>query len=169
MNSVITVRNLASNAVPHLDEERFNALISETDERTTAQQQIVDLSDELINEVKQADALVIAAPMYNFSTPSQLKAWFDHLARVGVTFQYTATVPKGLLNDKPVYVICTFGGRYHAIDQDHQSPYIKQFFNLLGISNVQFIYAEGLNMGEESKALALETANSSIKDLVQAL
>src|SRR5262245_47591807 len=98
----LIVRDLAREPVPHLDAERFGAFIAK--ERSEEQEQVVRYSDSLIDELKRADAIVLALPMYNFGVPSQLKAWFDHVARAGVTFRYTEKGPVGLLTGKKAYV-----------------------------------------------------------------
>src|SRR5262245_41925825 len=137
----IIVRDLNRNPLPHLTAERFQSFLAKPTERTFAQQAVVAESDALIDELKRADVIVLAAPMYNFSVPSTLKAYFDHVARAGVTFRYTATGPQGLLQGKQAYVFVTRGGFYPAAD-DTQTPYLRQFLGFIGITNVQFVYAE---------------------------
>src|ERR1700720_4703012 len=107
----IVVRDVAAaDPVPHLNAERFGAFITKPEERSAAQRAVVAYSDILINELKQANVIVLGLPMYNFGVPSQLKAYFDHIARAGVTFQYTQKGPVGLLTDKKVYVFAARGG-----------------------------------------------------------
>ncbi|MFY0702211.1 MAG: NAD(P)H-dependent oxidoreductase, partial [Bermanella sp.] len=101
-------------------------------------------------------------PMYNFNVPSQLKAYMDQVARAGITFKYTETGPQGLLADKPVYVIAARGGFHQGQETDTQTGFVKTFFAFLGINNVQFIYAEGVNMGDEAKASAYSAAKDAI-------
>src|SRR5471030_3273306 len=101
----IIVRDVAAaEPVPHLDAERFGAFITKPQERSAAQDAVVAYSDALINELQQADVIVMGLPMYNFGVPSQLKAYFDHIARAGVTFRYTDKGPVGQLTGKKVYV-----------------------------------------------------------------
>lgn len=164
----VVERDVTSNPVPHLDGERIGALFSAPEQRTPEQQAVVDFADALLEEVTNADAIVLAVPMYNFGIPSQLKAWLDHLARAGVSFKYTDTGPVGLLKDKPVYILAARGGVYHAAGQDFQAPFLRQFFGLLGITNLEFIYAEGLNMGDEAKEKALNEASRQIAELIPA-
>ena len=164
----VVERDVTSNPVPHLDGERIGALFSAPEQRTPEQQAVVDFADALLEEVTTADAIVLAVPMYNFGVPSQLKAWLDHLARAGVSFKYTDTGPVGLLKDKPVYILAARGGVYHAAGQDFQAPFLRQFFGLLGITNLEFIYAEGLNMGDEAKEKALNEASRQIAELIPA-
>lgn len=154
----LTVRDLAANPVPHLDSARFRAFASAPETRTSVQQAVVSYSDVLIAELQQADTLVIGVPMYNFGVPTGLKAYFDHIARAGVTFRYTATGPEGLLNGKKVYVVATRGGRYQDTPLDTQTDYLRNFFGLLGLTDVEFIYAEGLNMGDEEARAGLDAA-----------
>src|SRR5262249_21329468 len=145
------VRDLAKQPVPHLDAARFAAFLSKEESRTEEQKNTLRYSDSLIEELRRADAIVLGLPMYNFGVPSQLKAWFDHVARAGVTFRYTATGPVGLLTGKKAYVLATRGGHYAATGTDHETPYLRQFLGFLGITDVQFIYAEGLAISDASR------------------
>ena len=163
--SRVVERDLAANPVPHLDGARFMAFLAKPEERSAEQQAVVDFSDALIAELRAADAVVIGLPMYNFGIPSQLKAYFDHIARAGVTFRYTANGPEGLITGKKVYVLATRGGVYAGTPQDSQTAYVRDFLGFIGITDVEFIYAEGLNMGDESKHTALAQAHQAIADL----
>ncbi|MCP8898679.1 FMN-dependent NADH-azoreductase [Gilvimarinus xylanilyticus] len=164
----VVVRDLAANPVPHLDGERFNAFLTPADKRSAQEQKIVDYSDELIAEIKSADVIALGLPMYNFGIPSTLKAYFDHIARSGVTFRYTAEGPEGLLPNIPVYILAARGGIYQGTQADSQTGYMQTFLAFLGLKNTQFIYAEGLAMGEEGKDSALNQAVATIKDSVAA-
>ena len=113
-------------------------------QRNAEQKSLVDLSDNLIKEVQQSDVLVIGLPMYNFGVPSQFRAWMDRIARAGVTFKYTEQGPVGLLANKKVIVLTARGGIYAGTDNDSQTKHVTSFFALLGITDVEFIYAEGL-------------------------
>ncbi|WP_039917740.1 FMN-dependent NADH-azoreductase [Cellvibrio mixtus] len=150
----VVVRDFAKEEVPHLDATRVQALFSPAEGRTAEQQAVLDYSDNIIAEIQSADAIVIGVPMYNFGVPSALKAYFDHIARAGVTFKYTETGPVGLLNDKPVYIIATRGGIYKGQAADSQSQFLKSFLTFVGLKDVHFIYAEGLNMGQKDEAFA---------------
>lgn len=161
------VRDLASTPLPHLDAERVNAFFTPIGTRSAAQQKLVDLSDELIDEIKQADILVIGLPMYNFGVPSTLKTYFDHIARAHVTFRYTEYGPEGLLIGKKAYIFATRGGQYVETPQDTQTPYVRNFLDFLGISNVEFVYAEGLNMGADIKEKALAQARAKLHELAK--
>ena len=164
--SDVIVRDLANNAVPHLDAERFGAFIAKPDERSATQQAVIDFSDALIDELERADVIVLGLPMYNFGVPSMLKAYFDHIARAGVTFRYTDKGPVGLLDGKKVYVFATRGGLYAGTPRDTQTGYVLEFLHFIGITDVEFVYAEGLNLGAERKAAALSQAQQTIDDLL---
>src|SRR6202030_3200695 len=162
----IVVRNVAAaDPVPHLNAERFGAFITQPGERSSEQHAVVAYSDTLINELKQADVIVLGLPMYNFGVPSQLKAYFDHIARIGVTFEYTEKGPVGKLTGKKVYVFAARGGVYEGTPMDTQTSYVRDFLRFLGMSDVEFIYAEGLNMGPQSKQSALAKAEAEIARL----
>ena len=159
----IISRDLAANPVPHLDLARFQALNSDPAERSQEQQDVVDFSDKLIEEIRSADTLVFGIPMYNFSIPSSLHAYFDHIARAGVTFRYTENGPQGLLTGKRAYVVITRGGIY---GEDHaQTSFIRQFLGFIGIEEVEFIHAEGLAMGDEPRNDALNAAQERLSQL----
>ncbi|WP_432698238.1 FMN-dependent NADH-azoreductase [Marinobacterium sp. YM272] len=163
----VLTRDLFADEIPHLDAKRFGALISSPDERSSEQQAIVDFSDQLIDEVRQADMLVIGVPMYNFGVPSQMKAWIDHLARAGVTFKYTEAGSVGLLEDKPVLLLATRGGQYKDVGADFQIPFVTQFLSFIGLNDTRVIYAEGLAMGEELAQQALSAAKQSLGEQLQ--
>lgn len=159
----VVVRDLVDQPIAHFDLNVISALSTEAAERSHAQQDIAALSDMLIGEVQRADAIVIAAPMYNFAVPSQLKAWFDQIARNGVTFRYTENGPEGLLHDKPVYILATRGGQYHEAGLDYQVPWLKLILGFVGLKNVEVILAEGLNMGAAEQSI--QAAQSTIDSL----
>jgi len=164
--ATIVVRDVAAaEPVPHLNAERFGAFITKPEQRSAAQNAVVAYSDALINELKQADVVVLGLPMYNFGVPSQLKAYFDHIARIGVTFEYTEKGPVGKLTDKKVYVFAARGGVYEGTPMDTQTSYVRDFLRFLGMTHVEFIYAEGLNMGPQSKQAALAKAEADIARL----
>jgi len=164
--ATILVRDVAAaDPVPHLNAERFGAFITKSEDRSAAQHAVVAYSDTLINELKQADVIVLGLPMYNFGVPSQLKAYFDHIARIGVTFEYTEKGPVGKLGGKKVYVFAARGGVYEGTPMDTQTSYVRDFLRFLGMSDVEFIYAEGLNMGPQSKQTALAKAEAEITRL----
>lgn len=162
---VIVREVAAADPVPHLNGERFGAFVTKPEERTAAQHRVVAYSDALIDELKQADVIVLGLPMYNFGVPSQLKAYFDHIARAGVTFQYTASGPVGLLDAKKVYVFAARGGLYAGTPLDTQTAYVRDFLAFLGMKDVQFVYAEGLAISPESRESNLAKAAAEIAAL----
>jgi FMN-dependent NADH-azoreductase len=154
----VIVRDLAAAPVPHLTGERFQAFLAKPEDRTDAQRAEAEVSDVLVNEIQRADAVVIGLPMYNFGVPSTLKAYFDHIARAGITFRYTANGPEGLLKGKKVFVFATRGGSYAGTARDTQTQYVRDFLAFLGMTDVEFVYAEGLAMGDAVRTPALENA-----------
>jgi FMN-dependent NADH-azoreductase len=161
----LAVRDLATNPVPHLTAERVTAFGTPPSARTVDQQRHVAESDLLIDELRQADVVVLGLPMYNFGVPSTLKAYFDHLARAGVTFRYTSEGPVGLLTGKKVYVFATRGGQYAGTVKDLQTAYVRQFLGFVGLRDVEFIYVEGLALGDEQREKALAAAAARIDQL----
>jgi FMN-dependent NADH-azoreductase len=162
----IVVRNVAAaEAVPHLNAERFGAFITQPENRSAAQHAVVAYSDSLIDELRRADVIVLGLPMYNFGVPSQLKAYFDHVARAGVTFKYTEKGPVGLLTGKKVYVFAARGGLYAGTPLDTQTSYVRDFLRFLGITDVEFVYAEGLAISAQSKEAGLAKAAAEIARL----
>jgi FMN-dependent NADH-azoreductase len=156
----LVVRDLARDAVPHLTAERFQAFLAKPDDRTAEQRAAVEYSDGLIGELKEADNIVIGLPMYNFALPSTLKAYFDHIARAGVTFKYTEKGPVGLLTGKKAYVVVARGGLYghnHA-----HATYVRDFLGFLGITDVEFVYVEGLAVSPASKQTAIAKAKARL-------
>ncbi len=164
-DSTVIQRDLANDPVPHLDAARFGAFLAEPSSRTAEQQAVIDASDALIAELQQADVIVLGLPLYNFGVPSQLKAYIDHVARNGVTFRYTANGPEGLLKDKKVYVFAARGGHYVGTPMDTQTDYIRHFLAFIGIDDVEFVYAEGLNIDAKTKDASLSKAQAEITRL----
>ena len=163
----VIARDLTKQPLPHLDAERFGAFLAKAEARTPAQQQVLDASDALIAELREADTLVLGLPMYNFGVPSQLKAYFDHIARAGVTFKYTTKGSVGLLTGKKAYVFAARGGLYQGTPRDTQTAYVRDFLAFLGITDVQFVYAEGLAISEASKTESVAKARGVLRDLAQ--
>jgi len=160
--ATVTVRDLATEPVPHLDAARFGAFIAKPEERTAEQQRTTNYSDALIAELKAADVIVLGLPLYNFGLPSTLKAYFDHIGRAGHTFKYTEKGPVGLLSGKKAYVFAARGGLYQGTPRDTQTAYVRDFLSFIGISDVEFVYAEGLAISEESKNASLARARREI-------
>jgi FMN-dependent NADH-azoreductase len=149
----VVTRDLVEDPVPHLDQATLQAFAASAQQRSASQQVAVALSDTLIWELDAGDVLVLGLPMYNFGVPSTLKAYFDHIARAGVTFRYTANGPQGLMSGKKAYVAAARGGRYVGTPRDTQSAYVRDFLAFIGISDVEFIYAEGLASADGGDAL----------------
>lgn len=157
----VVVRDLIAEELPHMDGTVVTALRGDAAEHADEHRAILSLSDELVAELKAADEVVIGVPLYNFNIPSQMKSYFDLLARAGVTFSYTENGPVGLIGDKPVYLITTRGGLYRDSGNDFQIPFVKQFLSFIGLNSVEVIYAEGLAMGDFAET-ALVAANQQI-------
>lgn len=165
-NARITVRDLALEPHPALDEAALGALFTPAEARTPEQAARVAADDALIAQVQAADAVVIGAPMYNFGVSSQLKNWIDAISRARVTFRYTENGPEGLLTGKKVYVVLTRGGKYRDTAKDSQVPYLRTVLGFLGMTDVEFIYAESLNMGPAGEAEGLASARRQIDELL---
>ncbi len=164
----MTERNFANQEIPHLDGPWLAALSTAEADRSSEQQAKVAFSDQLIAELQAADTLVIGLPMYNFSLPSMLKAWVDHIARAGLTFRYTETGSAGLLEGKKVYLVAAMGGIHEAGATDFLRPYMKHILAFVGLSDVESITADGLNMGPERREKGLADARSQIARIVNA-
>lgn len=164
--ATVTVRNLTTNGHPVLDEATLGALFTPAAQRTPEQAARVALDDALIAEIQAADVVVLGVPMYNFAVPAQLKNWIDAIARARVTFEYTANGPVGLLKGKKVYVVLTRGGVHRDQPSDTQVPYLRTVLGFLGMTDVEFVYAEGIAMGPDAEAAALAAARAEIAKLV---
>jgi len=160
--AVVELRDLAANPHPVLDEAALGALFTPAEQRTPEQAARVALDDALIAQVQSADVIVLGVPMYNFGVPVQLKTWIDAIAKAGVTFRYTENGPEGLIKGKKVYVALARGGLYRDTPADSQVPYLKGVLGFLGMTDVEFIYAEGLAMGAESADKAFAEAEAAI-------
>lgn len=162
----VTENNLAALNLPHLSAAEMQAWTVPVEQQNPKQLALGMHSEQLLGELMQADALVIGMPMYNFGIPSTFKAWVDRIVRAGRTFNYTADGPKGHLTGKSVYILAARGGIYQGTDKDSQSQYLLDLFGLIGITDVQFIYLEGLNMGEEVADKAWHAARQAITQLL---
>lgn len=161
----LTEVDLSVAPLPHLEMKEIAAWMTPATERTAEQVQLAGLSEQLIEQIKAADVIVFGVPMYNFGIPSQLKSMLDRLARAGITFKYTDKGPVGLLDDKPVIILATRGGVYQGTAADSQTPFLTSFFNFIGLTQLHFVYAEGLNMGEEAADKALTAARQQLDRL----
>lgn len=160
--AALTLRDLAATPVSILDEAALGALFTPAEQRSASQAALVAEYDALIAEVMAHDVLVLGVPMYNFGVPVQLKAWVDAIARAGVTFRYTETGPEGLIKGKTVYIALARGGLYRDQPHDSQVPYLKTVLGFLGLTDLRFIYAEGLNMGPEAAAKGFAQAEADL-------
>ena len=164
----ITYRDITADGIPHLNHTHIAALSTPREQQPPDQQTWLDYADSLISEVIAADTLLIGAPMYNFGVPSVLKSWFDHIARAGVTFRYTSEGPEGLLKNKQAIIITTRGGIHRNQQSDSETHFITTMLNFLGIKKINFIYAEGLNMGNGERDAGLAEARQQIQQLSNA-
>jgi FMN-dependent NADH-azoreductase len=161
----VVTRDVVSNPLPHLTEQHIGAFFTPAEQRNAEQAHAIKTSDALVDELFAADTIVIGAPMYNFSITSGLKAWIDHIARVGRTFQYGANGPQGLVTGKKVIVVVASGGVYSegpAAAYDHVTTYLRAALGFLGMTDVSFVIAEGVSMGEEAVAKAQTKARTQI-------
>lgn len=161
----VQVRDLAAEPVPHLDATLLGGWMTPSEQQNDAEKAALARSNQLTDELLAADVLVLAAPMYNFAIPSTLKAWLDHVLRAGVTFKYTETGPQGLLTGKRAFVLTARGGIYAGSALDHQEPYLRQTLAFIGIHDVQFIHAEGLNLGAEFSEKGLAQAKAKLAEV----
>ncbi|AOG22079.1 FMN-dependent NADH-azoreductase [Acidovorax sp. RAC01] len=157
--------DLAENAPSHLSAQSLGFRTGQA-AATEAERAENALSEALVSQFLAADVIVIGAPLYNFSVPSQLKAWIDRVAQAGRTFKYTDKGPVGLAGGKTVIVASTRGGVYSTSEggqaMEHQESYLKVVFGFFGITDVRFVRAEGVAMGPDAKAAALTSAQAHI-------
>jgi FMN-dependent NADH-azoreductase len=165
----LTVRDLDLRPHPVLDGDAVGALFTPASQRTAEQAARAALDDALIAEVQAADVVVLGVPMYNFGVPAALKNWIDAIAKAGVTFRYSEKGPQGLLKGKKVYVALTRGGKYRDTPADTQVPYLKMVLGFLGLTDIAFVYAEGLNLGADAEQMAINSAYQQIEEAVYPL
>ncbi|MGV2832177.1 FMN-dependent NADH-azoreductase [Pseudomonas shirazensis] len=161
----INVRDVAANPLPHLDADLLGGWMKPAEQRSMPEQEAFERSNQLTDELLAADVLVMAAPMYNFTIPSTLKAWLDHVLRAGITFKYTPTGPQGLLQGKRAIVLTARGGIHAGAGSDHQEPYLRQAMAFIGIHDVEFIHAEGLNMSGDFHEKGVNQAKARLAAL----
>ncbi|MBB5044118.1 FMN-dependent NADH-azoreductase [Shinella fusca] len=165
--AAVTYRDLVANPLPHLSGAHLmaaNAKPEDVDAQVAAE---VEESTAVLEEFLAADTVVLGVPMYNFSLPSQLKAWIDRVAVAGKTFRYTAEGPEGLAKGKKVIIVSTRGGHYSAgpaAVMDHQESYLRSVLGFLGITDIEIVRAEGLNLSADSKVEAISEAERVISD-----
>ena len=170
-DSTIIVRDLGTTPLPHLDGVTLGAFFTPPDQRTTALNDAAILSDRAVDEVLAADIIVIGVPMWNFGIPSALKAWIDHIVRAGRTFKYGAAGPESLLpKGKRAIVVSSRGGVYSAGPMqmmDYQETYLKAVFGFIGLTDISFVRAEGMAMGEDAVKSAIGTAEMQLAEAVK--
>jgi FMN-dependent NADH-azoreductase len=163
----VVIRDLVANPLPHFDATATTALRGQP---TSAEENaLLALSDELVAEIKKADTLIINAPMYNFHIPTQLKSYFDFIARPRVTFQYSEKGPEGLLKGKKAVVLAAFGGFHQNQPTDLVTSYMKAILGFVGITDVQFVYVEGIGFGPEAVEKTQAQAKAEIDKLATTL
>lgn len=168
---MVVERDVAAVPVPHLTEQMMGAFFTPADQRSPEQAQTVQLSDTLVDELLAADVIVIGAPMYNFSVSSTLKAWIDHVARAGRTFQYSAAGVVGLAIGKRVFIVTATGGVYSegpSQSFDFLATYLRSVLGFMGMTDVTFIRAEGLAMGDDAVAATLSKSRAALGNLLPA-
>jgi FMN-dependent NADH-azoreductase len=163
--TVVEYLDLVADAPNHLDMDSLGFRLGlEASGLTDAQKRENAVSEQLVSQFLAADVVVLGAPMYNFTIPSQLKAWFDRVAQAGRTFRYTADGPEGLAGGKTVIVVSTRGGAYpDGAFMDHQESYLKAILGFFGVTDVRFVRAEGLAMGDAARDTALQAAQRDIQ------
>ena len=163
--------DLAKDAPGHLNMDSLGFRLGVNAEGLSdVQRKENELSEKLVSQFLAADVVVVGAPMYNFSVPSQLKAWIDRIAQAGRTFNYTEKGPVGLAGGKTVIIASSRGGKYSTnpalAGLDHQESYLRTVFGFVGITDLRFVRAEGVGMGEEAKKQAMTNADLEIKSAV---
>lgn len=165
----VTVRDVGLTPLPHLGGEEMGAWMQDPTNRSPKQAELAAISDDIVEELHHTDNVVFAVPMYNFGIPSTLKAYIDRICRAGITFRYSENGPIGLLENKKAIVLAARGGLYAGTDRDTQTKYLKDVFNFIGITDIDFVYAEGLAMGEEAATSAWKQAEAAITKLIKTL
>ncbi|MDQ0591216.1 FMN-dependent NADH-azoreductase [Variovorax paradoxus] len=166
-DTTVEYLDLAANAPSHFGADALGIKTGVQAQPTEAQQRENALSEQFVSQFLASDVIVVGAPLYNFSVPTQLKAWIDRLAQIGRTFKYTDKGPVGLAGGKTVIVASSRGGIYSTTEggqaTEHQESYLKVIFGFFGITDVRFVRAEGLAMGDAPKAAALAAARADIR------
>ena len=147
-------RDLSANNLPFIDAERFAANLAPYAERNEGQRELAAIADTLIEELEQADTIVLGLPIYNFAMPSTLKAWADLVARAGRTFQYTAKGPEGLLKGKKAYITVASGGTTVGSEIDFMTPWLRHFLGFIGITDVELVAADATARADGAEKIA---------------
>jgi FMN-dependent NADH-azoreductase len=166
----VVTRDLGEEPIPHLTRDAAASLRG-AEPANDAQATALALSNELVAEIKDADTIVIGAPMYNFGIPSTLKAWFDYVLRAGVTFRYSEAGPEGLIKGKRAIVVLSRGGLYSegpAQAMDSQEPHLRTLLGFMGISDVAFVRAEKLGFGPDARNQAIGAAQAELGRVAEA-
>jgi FMN-dependent NADH-azoreductase len=171
-DSKVIVRDLGSNPMPHLDGIAIGAMFTPADQRNDALIEAVKLSEQAVEELMSADVIVIGAPMWNFGIPSALKAWIDHVVRARRTFRYNENgqVVGMLLPNKKVIIVSSRGGVYSEGPMkvmDHQESYLSAVLGMIGLTDISFVRAEGVAMGDEAIKNAMATAESHMAEAIK--
>jgi FMN-dependent NADH-azoreductase len=165
-NTTVDYLDLAVDTPNHFSADALGIKVGVQAEPTEAQRRENEVSERLVSQFLAADVIVVGAPLYNFTVPTQLKAWIDRLAQIGRTFKYTDKGPVGLATGKTVIVASTRGGMYSTSEggqaMEHQESYLKVIFGFFGITDVRFVRAEGIGMGDAAKAAAFTAARADI-------
>lgn len=164
----LMVRDLVADPLPHIDADYSTGIYTPAESRTVRQSEVVGVSDTALDELFVADTVILATGFINFNISSTLKSWVDHIARAGRSFSYGAEGPKGLVTGKKVYVVLASGGVYSegpAIQMDHAVPYLKSVLAFLGMTDVEVIRIEGVGMGADAIAAALEKATRRVDEI----
>ena len=163
--SKVTTVDLTREAPSHLGAAEFTSWSVPEEQRTAEQRSLAGVSDRLVEQLLSHDTLVLAVPMYNLGIPSTLKAWIDRVARAGKTFAYTSEGPRGLVQGTRAYLVLSRGGQYRGTPLDTQTDYLTSVLGLMGIKEVETIFAEGLNMGGEMRQKSIEAALAQVGEL----
>jgi len=161
----IIIRDLVSQPLPHIDPDYASGIYTPAEARSQRQAEVVAVSDVVLDELIEADTVILATGFINFSISSTLKSWIDHISRAGRSFSYGEGGPKGLVTGKKVYIVLASGGIYSegaAVQMDHAVPYLRSVLAFLGMTDVEVIRVEGVGMGEEATTKALEKATARI-------
>lgn len=169
-DGTIVHRDIGSRPIPHLDEITTTAIRKPVEARSAEEAAAVAASDQLVEELLAADAVVIGTGLINFNIYSTLKSWIDNVARAGLTFRYTEDGPVGLATGKKVYLVLAAGGVYSQGDakgMDHAVPYLKSVLGFMGMTDVEVIYVEGLAFGPEAAEKAISAAHSRVQEVAK--
>lgn len=160
-------RDVVAEPFAHLAADEITSWMTEPAERDATQRALAERSEAVLADIERSDLLVFTVPLYNLGIPSQLKAWFDRALRAGRTFKYTEKGPVGLLEGKSGLILAARGGVYAGTELDSQTPHLRHMLGLMGVRDVEAIYAEGLNMGDSHKREALDEADRAITRYVE--